>query len=332
MKKNFLLSIIITIYNSEKYISRALDSLLNQTNIFPVEIVIIDDGSTDSSHKIISEYVNKNVNIYYYYKNNGGVSSARNMGLEKSKGEYIMFLDSDDWVDNDFFSVIYNYLKPQKYNIIFFKTRFIKKIEKKNEISRKNTTYYLDTKQTIDWFISKKISGFNGDKIYKRKLFFRHNIFFKEGIIHEDLDLLSRIILLSDNNVYVNEFFYNYYIINNSSLTKNYSEKNIVDYFNLNKRIYEEYSLIKSLSEQNLYLYYMSASIYALSEIYKINMDSVIILELKKLIFNIYNKFTFKSKLNFIFKSKKLFIKYILIRMDLLKKIYKYRLDSKLWF
>lgn len=93
-------SVIIPSYNVEKYISVSIDSVLNQT--YPnVELVIVDDGSIDGTWDIIQKYANKNLNIIATKKKNEGVSSARNIGLKKSSGKYVLFLDADDWLEND---------------------------------------------------------------------------------------------------------------------------------------------------------------------------------------------------------------------------------------
>lgn len=102
-KNNVLLSVIIPVYNAEKYISKCLNSLLKQTIDASVyEIICIDDGSIDDSCKIIGEYSRNNFNIRYLLKKNGGVSSARNMGLENAKGKYVCFVDADDYVEKNY--------------------------------------------------------------------------------------------------------------------------------------------------------------------------------------------------------------------------------------
>lgn len=97
MKENMRLSIIIPVYNAEKYIKNCLDSLLRQ-NVGGIEILCIDDGSTDFTAKIIKTYVEKYPFIKYYYKDNGGQSSARNYGIDKARGCYLWFVDSDDYI------------------------------------------------------------------------------------------------------------------------------------------------------------------------------------------------------------------------------------------
>ena len=97
---NELISIIVPIYNTEKYLHECLDSIINQTYA-NFEVLLVNDGSTDSSGIICQEYVKNDSRFRYFEKENGGVSSARNLGLERSEGVYITFIDSDDWVESN---------------------------------------------------------------------------------------------------------------------------------------------------------------------------------------------------------------------------------------
>ena len=101
-------SVIVPVYNVEKYIDKCLESLVNQT-LKDIEIIIVNDGSTDNSIKIVEEYKEKYKNkIIYLEKENGGLSDARNYGIQYAKGEYIAFLDSDDYVDRKMYEKLYN--------------------------------------------------------------------------------------------------------------------------------------------------------------------------------------------------------------------------------
>ena len=98
METNAMISIIIPVYNVENYLNRCIDSVLSQT-YKNLEIILIDDGSTDSSSKICDFYQEKDRRVIAYHKRNEGQGIARNYGIDRSKGEYIMFVDSDDWID-----------------------------------------------------------------------------------------------------------------------------------------------------------------------------------------------------------------------------------------
>ena len=129
MKNNDLISVIIPIYNVEKFLSFCIDSIVNQT-YKNLEIILVDDGSTDNSGKICDEYALKDNRIKVMHKQNGGVSSARNVGLNIAKGKYIGFVDSDDYVENDMFEILHNLIIKNNVDIsccnkfVFKKNKF----------------------------------------------------------------------------------------------------------------------------------------------------------------------------------------------------------------
>ncbi len=102
-----LISVIVPVYNVEKYISRCVDSLLGQT-YKNIEIILVDDGSSDDSSLLCDHYASENKNVIVIHKKNGGQSSARNEGLRLARGQYIGFVDSDDWISNDMYEYLYN--------------------------------------------------------------------------------------------------------------------------------------------------------------------------------------------------------------------------------
>jgi len=114
-------SVIIPVYNIEKYLRECIDSVVNQT-LKEIQIILVDDGSTDNSGNICKEYAKKYSTVEYYYKKNGGSASARNMGLDYAVGEYVGFMDSDDWVEPDMFEKMYYKAIEENVDIIFCRT------------------------------------------------------------------------------------------------------------------------------------------------------------------------------------------------------------------
>ena len=109
------ISIIVPVYNVEKYLKRCIDSILNQS-FTDFELILVDDGSTDNSGEIIDEYAIKDERIKVIHKENGGLSSARNVGIEYSKGNYIAFVDSDDYINKNMYKILYkNAIKYNQY-------------------------------------------------------------------------------------------------------------------------------------------------------------------------------------------------------------------------
>lgn len=120
VKNNYKFSIIISVYNVEKYIKESIESVINQSIGFidNVELLLVDDGSTDNSKVICKDFESKYPNnIHYYYKSNGGASSARNLGIKYAKGEYLNFLDSDDLLHKDALKVVYDFFEQNKDTI-----------------------------------------------------------------------------------------------------------------------------------------------------------------------------------------------------------------------
>lgn len=107
MKKYPLISVIVPVYNVDQYLNRSIDSILSQTYT-DIEVLLVDDGSTDCSGKICDEYANKDSRVRVFHKINEGVSSARNVGLDNAKGQWITFVDADDWIDKNMYQKLYN--------------------------------------------------------------------------------------------------------------------------------------------------------------------------------------------------------------------------------
>lgn len=230
-------SIIVPVYNTSKYLEKCLNSLVKQT-LNNIEIIIINDGSTDNSINIINDYKKKYNNIVVISQKNKGVSSARNAGINIAKGKYIGFVDSDDYVKESMFEVLYNYSK-EKYDIVVcdllannsHMSSGIKiDINNKNEI-KKNMNY---------------INSTLCNKIYKTSIL--KNNLFTENMQYEDIDFLYRLFPKINNIGVVNEelYIYNnrinskthsygkewYKLFNNLELIEEYYKKN---------NIYKEY-------------------------------------------------------------------------------------------
>lgn len=197
MMKNPLISIVIPIYNAEKYLHECLDSVINQT-YKNIEIIAINDGSNDSSLDILNEYFNNDKRIKIYTKENGGVSSARNYALEKVNGDYIMFIDSDDYLVNK--NVIQELINNlQGYDIIRFGNYDLKD----NNLLENKQIYKLqdEYESGID-FINKVLSNVDTygwylwQYIFKKELW--NGIKFPEGRIFEDASTIYKVLLNSN--------------------------------------------------------------------------------------------------------------------------------------
>ena len=212
------LSIIVPVYNVEDYIRKCLDSLVNQT-LEDIEIIVVNDGSPDNSQKIIDEFVKKHPKkVKSFIQKNGGQGSARNLGLTKSQGEYIGYVDSDDYVELDMFEKLYKKACEDNYDIVICGSYNVN--EKTNDkIKDLDNIYFEDLK--LNAFFG-RMAVWN--KIYKRDLL--KSMKFRSKIWYEDLDFTLKVLAKANKVAYLNEPFYNYLIregstMNNSNIKRN---------------------------------------------------------------------------------------------------------------
>lgn len=202
--KNIKISVIIPVYNVEKYIRQCIESVINQT-LKDIEIIVVNDGTKDKSMKIIEEYISDR-RILIINKENGGLSSARNLGMKLAKGKYIYFLDSDDWIERLTLEEIYSFAENNKLDIAIADIYFYD-----------NETHKIIERKTKDNCSQKKGSYFWGNygieacnKLYKKNFLIDNNLFFEENIIYED-DLFTIITSFSTNKIrYLNKNYYYY--------------------------------------------------------------------------------------------------------------------------
>ena len=143
---NELISIVIPIYNVEKYIEKCLDSVIKQT-YKNIEIILVDDGSPDNCGKICDSYANNDKRIQVIHKENGGLSDARNVGIERANGKYITFVDSDDYIELDYIEYLYTLIKKYNTKISFCKVNVVfNENNTDNKLENNNKTDYKWTK------------------------------------------------------------------------------------------------------------------------------------------------------------------------------------------
>lgn len=204
-------SIIIPVYGVEKYIRQCIESVLNQT-YKNIEVIVVNDGTKDNSMKIIEEYIRDN-RIKIINKENGGLSSARNRGIEEATGKYIFFVDSDDWLENNTIEELINNLEDEEIlECNFFIYDEITNIKERNKLKISNYEVHKEKQfyeplEMVVW-----------NKLYNRKFLNDNNIRFLEGVIHEDVEFTIKTFVKVKKVKYINEYVYNYRINRKNSI------------------------------------------------------------------------------------------------------------------
>ena len=226
-----LVSVIIPVYNAENYLFKSVNSVLCQTYQH-FEILLIDDGSTDQSPRMCDEYAAQYENIYVFHKQNGGASTARNVGLENAKGEFIFFLDSDDWLEPNALETMITTAKSENADLVFCEAQAIDD-EGKTELDGHYT--YKEQYQTgnayqimLQMMDSKEFHVAIWMLLLDRKIITDNQLRFKEGIIYEDMIISYQFYCLANRAAHVRQKLYNRRYRANSVMTSAKTEKNYV--------------------------------------------------------------------------------------------------------
>ena len=229
-----LISIIVPIYNVEKYLRQCLDSVLNQT-YQNFECLLINDGSPDNSAGICKEYVDKDARFHYFEKENGGLASARNLGIKYSKGKYITFIDSDDWVDLDYLEVLHSKIK--EYNTDFVISSY-KKFDMDEDCFYLHIwdQDYYEKIWTSQELLSQlpNLENYDGSytvswgKLFKRSLF-DEILFNEQRKFGEDFECSFKLYLSMTSCLYIHKALYNYRLHSESMLGQVVTERQLMD-------------------------------------------------------------------------------------------------------
>lgn len=287
------ISVIVPVYNTEKYLKKCLDSIANQT-YQDFEVIIVNDGSTDNSQEIIDEYTKKySEKIRCISKENGGLSSARNCGIEVAIGDYIAFVDSDDYIHQRLFENILPYMEK---NIDLIKFKIIKVDEEYRKLEK------------IDGPVFNEVTGEEGFNLlvfndillepaciylYKKTIFDENNFKFLENTYHEDFGLIPIVLLNAKNMVSIDCYGY-YYVQANDSITRSEDYLKVVKrandlllhYDNMVKQI--KRIGIAQKTSNNIKQYYSNSIFEAAKELKKEEQNKYIVeIKNRKLIKNI---------------------------------------------
>ena len=233
-----MISVILNVYNGEKYIKRCLDSIINQT-YKDIEIVIVNDASTDNTLSIIKKYKDKRIKTITN-KKNLGLSLSRNVGIDNSKGEFIYFVDADDYLELDALEYLYNLNKKYKSDITTCRCIDIYNYDTKIINEKENIEVLTKEEMLKRVLLIKYREGTTWNKLIKRKLF--DKVRFEDRIIN-DVVTTYKLVLESNKIVYSNQIKYNYYRHDESIISKK-KTKYMIDLYNA---ALERYNYIKNI-------------------------------------------------------------------------------------
>lgn len=240
-------SVIVPVYKVESYLRKCLDSLVHQT-LSDIEIIIVNDGSPDHSEEIIHQYQEKYPEkIKYLKKENGGLSSARNYGMPYATGEYVAFLDSDDYVEFNMYETMYQKAKEGNFDMVECNFIWEYPRKKKVDIGQK----YEGTKEAIE---KARVVAWN--KLYKKEVLQNSNVLFPEGLRYEDVEFFYKIVPYLKKIGFVEEAFVHYIQRENSiSNTQNERTKEIFIVLDHVIAFYKEQGLWEKYQQELEYTY-----------------------------------------------------------------------------
>ena len=232
-------SVIVPIYNVEKYLEKCINSLLSQT-LEDIQIILVNDGSKDNSGNIAKEYEkNNNDRVIYVEKENGGLSDARNYGLKYATGDFIVFLDSDDYIEKNAYEEMYN--KAIEENADYVECDFIWEFPNKIRVDKQYP--YKNKKEMLSF-----VRGVAWNKLIKRQLIIDNNLEFPKGLRYEDIEFTYKLIPFVNKFAYVDKPFI-HYVQREGSIANVQNERtaeiftvldNVIEFYKKNN-IYEEY-------------------------------------------------------------------------------------------
>ena len=268
------ISIIVPVYNTGKYVEKCLNSLMNQTMKEEIEIIIVNDGSTDNSEEMIRSYIEKQQNkdnIKYFSKENEGIAKTRNYGIEKATSDYILFVDSDDYIDNQLIEKLKPYMDKQ-IDVIKFK---LKRVDEIGNVLEKVEGPIFEEKTGEEAFHQMFSQDLLIDSpcvyLMKKELFTKNNFKFRQTY-HEDFGLIPLILLVAKSVVSTNYYLYNYVQVQNS-ITRNEDYQKTIQKFNDclahydNMMIAIEKISIGKRAKEDIKIYYTNSILLKLNDL-----------------------------------------------------------------
>lgn len=230
------ISVIVPVYLVERYLPECIESIMNQT-YQNLEIILIDDGSTDNCGKICDEYARRDKRIRVLHTINGGLSAARNFGIAKAKGEYLGFVDGDDWIDTNMYALLVSIAEENQADVVScgFYNDYVKKIVIAPLIDKRFDNSFDASKALLYGDISNTV----WNKIFRRSCF--SSIRFPEGHVFEDIAIQYKILAMTTCAVSISKPLYHHRMKREGAITQTFSMDNLIDFWLAHKSRYDFY-------------------------------------------------------------------------------------------
>mgnify|MGYP000987662776 FL=1 len=311
-----LISIIVPVYNVEKYLKKCVDSIVNQT-YKNLEIILVDDGATDNSGKICDELVELDNRIKVYHKKNGGLSDARNYGVERATGDYIGFVDSDDYIDAEMYERLYEAIKKENVDVAECNLKIV--YPEKTDFFTDQKYYQICNKQEYleEYLKIEKIFGSACVRLTKADI--ARKLKFPVGKLYEDTYYAYDLIGIVDKYVIVDNPYYNYLMRENSITNAKFNPRifdliEIVEKFHTN--VYKNYPSLKEAADcRKMYAYFSVLNSILLEEDFKNNSFY------KQIIDYFKEEYTKLLRNKYITRNRKLSILLIKFSINLYRKV-----------
>lgn len=260
-------SVIVPVYNVEKYLAKCLDSLVHQT-LKEIEIIIVNDSTKDNSQDIIDSYKTQFPSIVQsFIKENGGVGEARNFGLKHARGEYIGFIDSDDYVELDMYEKMYDLARKNDSDLVVCDLEYLWETSGETRVMK---GFVQKINQPIDRSIYLS-PLFAWNKLYRRQLLLDNQIFFPKGLWYEDIPVVVPLFSIAKNISYVDKVMI-HYLQHESSIMGSKTNPKMFDIFTSMAIVYDFYkerNLLEEYYEEVEYLYIEHFMLYGSFRFYR---------------------------------------------------------------
>ncbi|TWW13655.1 hypothetical protein LABALGNA3A7_05780 [Dellaglioa algida] len=254
---NLLFSIIVPVFNVEKYVQKCIDSILENKMNKEYEIILVDDGSTDGSGIICDRYADLNENVIVYHKSNGGLSDSRNYGIEKANGEFLFFIDSDDWIRADALANLEKICENKNIDMICFDFSAVNEFEEnvENDLGFKKRILedgLVTGEKALEGLLKGNIKSYAVTNLYKKTLFTTNKVRFPVGRNYEDVGTVYKLFYYSKNVFLLNEKLY-FYLQREGSIT-HVNKVSDIDSIRQNAKETDDFFNGKSISIKFSYL------------------------------------------------------------------------------